>query len=153
MIVPPPVVLTVNVVTPLIPLSAAVIVVVPVAAAVASPELLIVATFVDEEVQVTDEVTSLLLLSPNVPVAVNCWVLLSCMVGLLGEIEIATKELAEGKNLPQLITKKIGRAIRPILSTGAYGERKHPSQTADEYFLQNFSMRSTASLHGITTAW
>jgi hypothetical protein len=70
--VPPPVVLTVNVVTPLMPLSAAVIVVVPVPPAVASPEALMVATLAAEDVQVTDEVTFWLLLSPNVPVAVNC---------------------------------------------------------------------------------
>ena len=70
--VPPPVVLTVKVVTPLTPLSAPVMVVVPVETAVASPELLIVATFVADDVQVTDDVTFWLLLSPKVPVAVNC---------------------------------------------------------------------------------
>ena len=69
---PPPVVLIVNVVRPLIPLSAAVIVVVPVAAAVASPAVLILATLVAEDVHVTDEVKFWLLLSPKVPVAVNC---------------------------------------------------------------------------------
>ncbi len=45
-------------------LDAAVIVVVPNATPVANPELLIVATPVCEEVQVTDEVTSPVLLSP-----------------------------------------------------------------------------------------
>lgn len=52
-------------------------VVVPVLAAVASPEELMVATPVEDEAQVTDEVTSLLELSPKVPVAENCWVLAS----------------------------------------------------------------------------
>ena len=46
------------------------------APAVAKPELLIVATFAADEVQVTEEETSFVLLSPKVPVAVNCWVLL-----------------------------------------------------------------------------
>lgn len=44
--------------------------------AVANPELLIVAAFAFEEDQVTDEEISFVLLSPKVPVAVNCWVLL-----------------------------------------------------------------------------
>jgi hypothetical protein len=40
--------------------------------AVASPELLMVATLEVEDDQVTVEEMSLVLLSPNVPVAVNC---------------------------------------------------------------------------------
>jgi len=57
---------------PLRPFCDALIVVAPVATPVANPELLMLATFVDEELQLTDEVTSLLLLSPNAPIAVNC---------------------------------------------------------------------------------
>lgn len=88
----------------MIPLSLAVIVVVPVLPAVARPELLIVATFVEDEDQVTDDVTSLLELSPKVPVAVNCCVLLlSVRVELLGDIEIATSVLADGKNWPHAV--------------------------------------------------
>ncbi len=65
--------LTVKVVTALTPLSLAVMFVEPkVVPAVARPELLIVAMLVDDEVQVTEELTSFWLLSPNVPVAVNC---------------------------------------------------------------------------------
>jgi hypothetical protein len=65
--------LTVKVVTPLTPLSLAVMFVDPkVVPAVASPELLMVAMLVDDEVQVTEEVTFCWLLSPKVPVAVNC---------------------------------------------------------------------------------
>lgn len=43
--------------------------------AVASPALLMVAAFAFEEDQVTDEERSFVLLSPKVPVAVNCCVL------------------------------------------------------------------------------
>jgi hypothetical protein len=143
--VPPPVVLTVIVVTPLIPLSAAVMVVVPVAAAVASPELLIVATLVAEEVQVTDEVTFWLLLSPNVPVAVNCCVPLSCTEGLLGVTEIATSVLAEGKNLPQAVASSAGRIMRAILNPICCGERKRVGRIAGDDLREDFSMRSAAS--------
>jgi len=50
----------------------AVMVVVPSATPVANPELSIVATLVKDEVQVTCEVTSPVLLSPKVAVALNC---------------------------------------------------------------------------------
>jgi hypothetical protein len=43
-------------------------------AAVASPELLMVAILVEDDVQVTDDVMLCVLPSPNVPVAVNCCV-------------------------------------------------------------------------------
>lgn len=66
-------VLTVNVVLALRLPEVAVIVVLPVPApAVASPAVLMVAMFVDEELQVTVEVTSRVLPSPKVPEAVNC---------------------------------------------------------------------------------
>ena len=69
---PPDPVFTVRVARPLFPLSLAVMVVIPVWFAVASPVLLMLATLVEEEVQVAEEDTSLLVPSPNVPVAVNC---------------------------------------------------------------------------------
>src|SRR5690349_9706921 len=75
-----------------------------VAVAVASPELLMVAMVVAEDVQVTDELTSFELPSPKLPVAVNCCVLLGCIVGLLGEIANATSVPASGKNFPQATT-------------------------------------------------
>ncbi len=53
----------------------AVMVVVPTATAVASPEELIVAVEVDDEVHVASLLTSLVVPSPSVPVAVNCCVL------------------------------------------------------------------------------
>ena len=65
--------LTVRVVTALTPLSLAVMFVVPkVVPAVARPELLMVAMLVDDDVQITEEVTFCWLLLPKVPVAVNC---------------------------------------------------------------------------------
>ncbi|MCU1311940.1 MAG: hypothetical protein JWO20_3065 [Candidatus Angelobacter sp.] len=65
-------VLTVSVVEPVTPPLVAEIEVVPVATAVASPELSIVAALGEEELQVDCAVTSLVVLSPNVAVAVNC---------------------------------------------------------------------------------
>jgi hypothetical protein len=65
---------TVSVVEPDILPDDAVIVVVPAATAAAKPELLIVATPVLDEPQVTVVVRFCVVLSENVPVAVNCWV-------------------------------------------------------------------------------
>jgi hypothetical protein len=69
-------VVTVSVVDAETPPTAAVIVVIPAATAVALPlepaALLMVATAVSDEVQVADVVTSCVLLSEYVPVAVNC---------------------------------------------------------------------------------
>jgi len=92
-----------------------VIVLLPVLWAVASPVLLMVATFVEDDFHVTDEVRSLLVLSPNVPVAVNCCVALSWMVGFDGVIEIATSVLAEGKNLPHPAARITERTTRKML--------------------------------------
>jgi hypothetical protein len=69
----------------------AVIVVVPIPVPVASPELSIVATTGAEEVQLTGEVRSWVLLSEYVPVAVNCWFVPSAMDALDGETEIETR--------------------------------------------------------------
>ena len=69
---PVPLTLTVKLVLPLVSPWLAVIVVVPVAYAVATPEPLMRATFPDDDVQLTDEEISLLELSPNVPIAMNC---------------------------------------------------------------------------------
>jgi hypothetical protein len=50
----------------------AVMVELPTVSALASPEPLTVATFPEDEIQVARSVTSWVLLSVNVPVAVNC---------------------------------------------------------------------------------
>ena len=65
---------TVNVVLPVIPLSVAEMLVLPALTAVASPALVMVATPVFEEAQVTEPVRFWVLPSEYVPVAVNCWV-------------------------------------------------------------------------------
>jgi len=56
----------------------------PIAAAMASPEPLIVARVVSEELQVAEEVMSVVLPSLNVPVALNCAVLPACTLGFAG---------------------------------------------------------------------
>ena len=72
----------------------AVIVVEPAITAVALPLepilLLMVATDGAEELQVTDDVRSRVVVSENVPVAVNCWVVPAAMLGLSGRTEIDT---------------------------------------------------------------
>ena len=76
--------MTVKVVFTKIVPEAAVMVVVPAVRAVARPLLLTVATAVLDELQVTEIVTSWVVPSENVPVAVNCWVTTRGMVGLAG---------------------------------------------------------------------
>ncbi len=77
-----------RVVDPEMPPDVAVIVVVPAPTEAASPfepvALLIVATAVFEELQETVEVMFCTEPSVNAPVAVNCWVLPSAMLGFAG---------------------------------------------------------------------
>ncbi len=75
---------TVRVVAPDMPPAAADIVVDPAATEVANPAVLMVATPVLDELQVTVAVRSCVVLSENVPVAVNCPVEPSAMLGLVG---------------------------------------------------------------------
>ena len=75
---------TVRVVLPEIVPEVAVIEAVPAATAVARPLLLTVTTDVFEEVQVTCVVISRLMPSEYVPVAVNCWVTPTGILGLTG---------------------------------------------------------------------
>src|SRR5437667_6247745 len=86
---------TVSVVLPETPPKVAVIVVVPAATDVARPcdppALLIVATAVLDELQVTWVVRSCVVLSLKVPVAVNCWVNPSGRPGLVGVTAIETR--------------------------------------------------------------
>jgi hypothetical protein len=82
---------TVRVVLPEILPEVALTVVDPKATAVARPPLLIVATDVSDELQVTCMVISLLVPSEYVPVAVNCWVTPTGMLGLAGVIDIEDK--------------------------------------------------------------
>jgi len=72
----------------------AVICVVPVAAAEARPELEMEATVEAEEFQLAELVTSAVLLSLNVPVAVNCWVSPLAMEGFAGVTAMETNVAA-----------------------------------------------------------
>ena len=75
----------------------AVIVVVPNATPVASPEVSIVAMAGEEDVQVTCEVTSPVLLLPKVAVALNCWVAVGFTKALVGETASETIVVDLGK--------------------------------------------------------
>jgi hypothetical protein len=79
---------TVRIVLPVIPLKVVEIVLVPTAAPVASPAVVIVATLVFEDDHVTWEVMFCVLPSEYVPVAVNCCVAPTLIVGLAGVTEI-----------------------------------------------------------------
>jgi hypothetical protein len=93
----------------------AVMVVDPKATAVASPELLIVATLVEEDSHVTCEVTSLVVSFPSVPVAVNCWEVPGLIIALVGDSEIETMVPAAGKKPPQLLSRTAARNPVPSL--------------------------------------
>ncbi len=109
--------LTVRVAVPmtLLVFDFAVMVVAPKATPVASPAALIVAMVGAEEDHVTWEVTLLWVLFPRVAVAVNCWVLLGRMKPLAGETEIETIVSADGKNPPQLLSRRAVRNPEPNL--------------------------------------
>lgn len=86
---------TVRVVDPEMLPDVAVTVVIPVPAAAADPlepvALLIVATFVEDELQITAVVMSCVVSSENVPVAVNCLDEPVAMLGLVGVIARDTR--------------------------------------------------------------
>jgi hypothetical protein len=82
--------LTVTVLDPVIEPIVAVIVVLPATFAISIPLLSIEATVLSDEPQVTCDVRSCELLSLQVPVALNCWFVLSGKEGLDGLTEIET---------------------------------------------------------------
>ena len=86
------------------PTTVAVIVVVPGARAVATPLAAIVATAVFDELQVTREVASLTLPSLYWAEAVNCWVVETLTVSLVGEI---VTDRNPGTLLPQALKAKM----------------------------------------------
>ncbi len=96
----------------------AVIVVVPSATPVANPALLMVATLVDEEVHITCEVTSPVLLSPKVAVALYCCVPCGFTNAPVGETDSEMIVFLEGKKPEQLLNKRATRravALRPTI--------------------------------------
>ena len=105
----------------------AVMVVLPVATACARPLVEVVATEVFEEVQVTEEVTSLVVPSLKVPIAANCWVgwLERLIDGFWGEMEmefngeLTTLTVVEPVTLslvPEMVAEPISTAVaNPVL--------------------------------------
>jgi hypothetical protein len=85
---------TVKVVLPVIPPELAVIVVAPGVSDVAKPmvpgALLMVATDVEDELQITVVVRFCVVPSSKVPVAVNCWLVPKAMLGLVGVTAMET---------------------------------------------------------------
>ena len=81
---------------------------VPIAVAVASPAVLMVATVGVNEIQVTELVRFCVLVSLNVPVAVNCWVRPLGIEGLTGvtardtSVAAVTVSVVESVMLPEV---------------------------------------------------
>lgn len=114
---PPLPMITVREALPVSPFWDAVIVETPVAAPVANPELLMVAMFVEEEVQFTEEVTSRLVPSPKAPIAMYCWVALSSILEVAGVTEMPTNVSGSGKNFPHAVVKSSGTSRRRMEKT------------------------------------
>jgi hypothetical protein len=120
---------TVRVVLPETVPEVAVMVVVPAVRAVARPLLLIPATVVLDELQVTCVVISRVVPSEKVAVAVNCWVIATDMTGLAGvkDMEDWPSEFTVRVVLPEtvpevavMVTVPVAMAVaRPLLSTVA----------------------------------
>src|SRR6266568_890698 len=134
---------TVSVVLPETPPKVAVIVVVPAATDVARPcdppALLIVATAVLDELQVTWVVRSCVVLSLKVPVAVNCCVVPFAMLGFVGvtpsEVRVAavTVSVVFPETSPSVAVIVVGPAAtdvaRPALSIVAKAVFEEPQVT------------------------
>jgi hypothetical protein len=80
---------------------------VPAARDVAKPLLIIVATAILDELQVTWVLISKLVPSENAPVAVNCWVIPAGMLGMLGlaglrDMEVRVAEVTIMVVLPEM---------------------------------------------------
>src|SRR6266478_1851567 len=99
---------TVSVVEPVTLPEVAWMVALPVPAAVASPAVLLLATVALSEVQVTELVRFCVLVSLNVPVAVNCWVVPLGIEGLAGvtamdtSVATVTVSVVEPVTLPEV---------------------------------------------------
>ena len=120
---------TVRVAVPDIPPKAAVMVVVPAATAVAMPLLLIVATPVLDEFQVTCAVISRLVPSEYVQVAVSCWVLPTTLLAVAGviamesSVTVVTVRVVVSVTVPlvavMVVVPAATAVTRPLLSTVA----------------------------------
>ena len=98
----------------------AAMVVVPAVRAVTRPFPLIVATAVLLEVQVTELVTSCVVPSEKVPMAVNCWVVAPGMVGLVGvtvmedRLADVTVRVVPPETSPKVAVMIVVPATRPL---------------------------------------
>ena len=99
------------------------------------------ATLDEEELQVTEEETSLLVPSPKLPIAVNCWVLVNCKEAFEGVTEMATNELASGKNFPQLTVNAIALSNDTSVQRYEFTDANLECLMLDRHF----NMRCTAS--------
>ena len=123
---------TVSPVDPLIAPKSALIVLLPVATLVSRPWLLMVAAAGFEEVQTTEAVTSCVLLSLNVPVALNCFVVPTAMVEFAGvtaiEIKVAPEIVSDAVPLTDpalavIVATPVPTLVaRPVESTVAMEE-------------------------------
>jgi hypothetical protein len=123
---------TVSPVDPLIAPKSALIVLLPVATLVSRPWLLMVAAAGFEEVQTTEAVTSCVLLSLNVPVALNCFVVPTAMVEFAGvtaiEIKVAPEIVSDAVPLTDpalavIVATPVPTLVaRPVESTVAMDE-------------------------------
>ena len=113
-------VVTVSTVEPLMEPSVAEIVDVPVPTAVARPAVVIVATDVVAEAQLTWPVRFCVVLSLYVPVAVNCWVSPLAMLGLSGVtvidwsaavVTVSTVEPVIPLNLAEMVEVPVPTAV------------------------------------------
>jgi hypothetical protein len=95
---------------------AAVIVAVPALTPVTRPEALTVATEASDELQVTCEPTSLVVLSENVPVAINCWVVPAANDGFVGVTAIDASVAAVTASVAEPLTFSIF-AVMVVLPT------------------------------------
>ncbi len=116
---------TVSTVLPEIPrvlvMEVAVMVIVPAETPAASPLLLIVATVGSDEVQATWVVISKLVLSEYVPVALNCWVAPTRIVGLAGvtAMEDRVAEFTVRSVLPEIkvLMMEVAVMVAPPVET------------------------------------
>ncbi len=126
---------TVSVVEPVTLPEVAWMVALPVPAAVASPAVLLLATVALSEVQVTELVRFCVLVSLNVPVAVNCWVVPLGIEGLAGvtamdtSVAAVTVSVVEPVTLPCIAEMVVvpgfradARPAEPIVAAAVFDE-------------------------------
>ena len=135
---------TVSVVWPDTPENVAVIVVEPVAPEVASPVELIVATAVLDESHVTDALRSWFELSVNIPVAVNCLVVPSAMLGLVGVTSIVTRAF----DAPSRVKLALSPPLQPYVKLKNSAAQSKQNNLLSRFFMAQ--LRFFVSIDKIT---